>query len=134
MTNFKNFCKALEEKIKQSFNEGVTLPEAEKLAGEFLHAQLIVSSELTKADLDSRLRKTGVKSIRAAIYLDIVRQADKKPTEMQLTSMLDSDKIVLSEQEAFDTAEVQRDELERYYSIFQNAHIHYRSVAKGRFE
>jgi hypothetical protein len=131
--NFKQLCKQLEVKIQNSYENGVTLEEAEKLAGEFLYAQMQVSEELKKADLDSRLRKTGVKSIRAAIYLDIVQKNDKRPTEANITAMIDSDQIVVGEQEAFDSAEVTRDELERYYDIFLNAHIYYRGVAKGNF-
>ncbi len=131
---FQELCKQLETKIQNSYEQGVTLEDAERLAGEFLYAQLQVSTELKKADLDSRLRKSGVKAVRSAIYLDIVQKADKKPTETQIESMINADKIVQDEQEAFDRAEVDRNELERYYQIFQNAHIHYRGVSKGRFE
>lgn len=131
---FKELCESLETKIQKSYEDGVTLEEAEKLAGEFLYAQLQVSSELKKADLDARLRKNGTKAIRAAIYLDIVQKSDKKPTEAQIAAMVDTDKIVQEEQQAFDTAEVNRDELERFYNIFQNAHVHFRGIAKGRFE
>lgn len=131
--SFKELCKKLEDKIQNSYEQGVTLEESEKLAGEFLHAQMRISEELKKADLDSRLRKTGVKSIRAAIYLDIIQKNDKRPTEANIAAMIDSDKIVVGEQEGFDAAEVNRDELERYYNIFQNAHVYYRGIAKGNF-
>lgn len=133
MTNFEKLCERLEAKIQSAYTEGVTLEEAEKLASEFLHGQLAVSNELKKSDLSSRMRKNGVKAIRAAIYLDTVQKSDKKPTESQLTAMLDSDKIVSDEQEALDLAEVGRDELKRYYDIFTNAHIHFRGIAKGSF-
>lgn len=134
MTPFEKLCKNLEAKIVNCYEQGVTLDEAEKLAAEFLVAQMKVSEELKTADLSSRMRKSGVKSIRAAIYLDVVQKSEKKPTEGQITAMLDSDKIVAGEQEAFDIAEVARDQLERYYSIFQNAHIYFRSISKGRFD
>lgn len=130
----KELLKRLEDKIKQSYEQGITLDEAEKLASEFLYAQLQISAELTKYDLDSRLRKNGVKSIRAAIYLDIVQKSDKKPTEAQIGAMIDADKIVQDEQQAYDQAEVSKAELDRYYDVFQNAHVHFRTVAKGRFE
>lgn len=131
---FQELCKQLETKIKNSYEQGVTTEEAERLAGEFLYAQLKVSEELKKSDLDSRMKKTGVKSIRAAIYLDIVQKSDKKPTEAGISALIDTDKIVVDEQQGLDTAEVNRDNLERYYSVFQNAHIHFRTVAKGKFE
>lgn len=132
---FKELCKQLEVKIQNSYEQGVTLEDAEKLAAEFLFAELAVSAELKKSDLDSRLRKSGVKAIRSAIYLDIVQKADgKKPTEAQIAATIDSDKIVVDEQSAYDSAEVDKAELERFYEIFMNAHIHFRSVSKGRFE
>jgi hypothetical protein len=134
MGKFKELCVELEEKIQKSYEEGVTLESAERLAGEFLSAQIKVSEELKNADLDSRLRKTGVKAVRAAIYLDIVQKAEKKPTEAQIEAIINVDKIVGSEQEAFDKAEVERDNLERYYNIFREAHIHYRGISKGKFE
>lgn len=134
MTSFQLLCKDLESEIEKSYSEGVTLEQAERLAGRFLHAQLKVSEQLKVADLDSRMRKSGVKAVRAAIYLDIVQKSEKKPTEAGITSMIDIDKIVLDEQKGLDEAEVSRDELERYYSIFQNSHVHFRTIAKGKFE
>ena len=134
MGKFKELCIELEEKIQKSYEEGVTMEAAEKLAGEFLVAQLRTSEELKSADLDSRLRKTGVKAVRAAIYLDIVQKSEKKPTEAQIEATINTDKIVSSEQESFDKAEVERDSLERYYNIFREGHIHFRGISKGKFE
>jgi hypothetical protein len=48
--------------------------------------------------------------------------------------MIDNHEIVVSEQDSLDKAEVNAEELERYYSIFQNAHIFYRGISKGKFE
>jgi hypothetical protein len=132
--SFKQLVTTLEAEIEKSYIEGVTLNEAENLAGQFLHAQMKVSEELKKSDLDSRTRKSGVKAIRAAIYLEIVQKSDKKPTEAGITSMIDVDDIVKAEQNALDTAEVERDDLKRYYDIFTNAHIYFRGIAKGKFE
>lgn len=124
----------LEEAIKQAYLEGVTLEEAEKLAAKFLYGQLQASTELKKHDLDARMRKTGVKAIRATIYSDIVDKSEKKPTEAAIESEIVRNEIVQSEQDKLDTAESTRDELERYYNIFREAHIHFRGIAKGRFE
>lgn len=134
MSNYKQLFKELETQIQSSYTEGVTIDEAEKLAGKTLHAQILVSRELQKVSLDGRIRKSGVKAIRAAVYLDIVQKSDKKPTEAQISAMLDSDKIIVAEQEGLDQAEVTVDELERQYSILQNAHIFFRGVARGKFE
>ncbi len=131
MTPFQKLCKELESSIESSYTEGISMEDAEKLAGKFLHAQLAVSAELTKADLSSRMRKSGVKTIRAAIYLDEATKSEKKPTESMLSALIDKNEIVTGEQESLDQSEVSRDELKRYYDIFQNAHIHFRTIAKG---
>lgn len=131
---FTEYCKQLEAKIVDSYETGITLDAAEKLAGEFLAAMIRVSDELKNGDLDSRMKKSGVKSIRAAIYLDIVQKSDKKPTEAGISAMIDSDKIVIDEQQSLDRAEVERDSLERYYNIFREAHLHFRAISKGKFE
>lgn len=134
MNNFKTLCDVLEAKIKSSYEDGVTLENAEKLAGEFLYAQLQVSGELRKADLDSRMRKSGLKAIKATVYIESASKGDKKPTEAMLAATVDKNEVVQKEQDSLDTAEVDKAELERFYSIFQNAHIYYRGIAKGKFD
>lgn len=133
MSKFQAMCEQLEAKIQESYEQGVTMESAERLASELLYAQLQVSGELKRADLDSRMRKSGVKAVRAAIYLDIVSKADKKPVEAQLAAMIDSDKIVIDEQQAYDIAEVEAADLKRYYDTFGAAHVHYRNISKGSF-
>jgi len=132
--NFKDLCKQLESKIQASYEQGVTVDDAEKLAAEFLYAQLQVSGELKKSDLNSRMWKSGTKALKAAVYLDIVQKSEKRPTEAHMTAQIDSNELITKQQDGLDAAEVARDELERYYNIFLNAHIHYRGVSKGRFE
>lgn len=134
MTNFEKLCEQLEAKIVDSYEHGVTLEAAEKLAGEFLYAQLAVSTELKKCALSARMRKSGVKAIRAAIYTDTCNKSEKKPTETALDHLLNSNDLVVGEQGRLDAAEVEVEELERYFNIFQNAHIHFRGISKGRFE
>lgn len=134
MKKFREMVQELETLIEKTYEEGVTLDDAEKLAAQFLHAQLAVSGELTRADLDSRMRKSGVKAIRGAVLLDLMKASDKKPADSVLTATIDTDTIVVSEQEAFDKAEVDKAELERLYDVFGNAHIYYRGIAKGKFE
>lgn len=133
MSTFNEFCKELEGFIETSYREGITLQEAETLALRFLDAQIKVSKELKNADLDSRMRKSGLKAVKAAVYTEACTKVDKKPTESQLEHTLNMNGLVSTEQEALDTAEVSRSELERYYNIFQNAHIFFRGVAKGSF-
>lgn len=127
------FYSDLQKKIEATYTEGVTVDEAEKLAAEFLHAQMVVSSELRQLDLDARMRKSGVKAIRSAVYLAEIKKHDKKPSDVQLSAIVDSDDIVDREQQDYDTAEANKAELERLYDIFLNAHIYFRGIAKGSF-
>lgn len=133
MTNFEKLCQTLELEIESSYTEGVTMEQAEKLAGQFLQAQMQVSVELKKSDLDSRMRKSGLKAVKAAVYMEVCNKSEKKPTEGALEHMINMNGLVSEEQNALDSAEVIRDELERYYNIFINAHIYYRGIAKGNF-
>lgn len=133
MNNFKALCLELEGKIESSYQDGIIADDAERLAGQFLVGQMKVSTELRKADLDSRMRKSGLKAIRAAIYMEAATKGDKKPSDVMLQAIVDLNDMVQGEQAAFDAAEVDRDDLERYFSIFQAAHIHFRTIAKGVF-
>ena len=133
MSKFKDLCDQLEAAIESSYTDGVSLEEAERLAGRFLGAQLAVSAELKKYSLDARMRKSGLKAVRSAVYLAEVQKNEKKPTETMLASLVDTHEVVQSEQTALDTAEVEREDLERYFDVFGNAHIFFRGVAKGSF-
>jgi len=129
--NFQDRIKQLEDKIEASYTEGVTLDQAEKLAGEFLHAGMQVSAQLKSADLDARMRKSGVKAIRAAIYLSEVQKSDKKPSDVLLGNTVDSNELVNKEQESLDKAEASRDELERLFNVFNSAHVYFRQLSRG---
>lgn len=134
---FVALCEELENDIQESYLQGITCEEAEKMAGKFLHAQVSVVKELENADLSARMRKAGTKSIKAAVYLKAAtptNAGDKKPTEAMLAATVDLDTIVQSEQAALDDAEVRLNKLKNYLSIFQEAHIHFRGIAKGRFD
>lgn len=130
----KEQLKDLEDIIVNSYESGTTLDEAEKLAARFLSAQIQVSAALRSVDLTARMAKSGVKAVRAAVYLSEIQKAEKKPSDVMLGAIVDSDDLVTSEQNRLDTAEVDRDSLERYYNIFANAHLYYRGIAKGRFD
>lgn len=125
--------KELEDKIESSYKLGTSTEEAESLAAAFLHAQLDVSERLKAASLDTSMRKSGLKAIRAAVYLEAAKAGDKKPSDVMLQAMVDSHEIVQQEQDAYDKAVAESEHLERYYNIFTNAHIYYRGIAKGSF-
>lgn len=131
---FDKLCLELKEEIKKVYGFGVTLEEAEKLAAKFLHAQFEVSEQLKSANLNSRMRKSGIKSIRAAVYLEAATKTEKKPSDTYLDALVNSDKLVSGEQEALDTSEVLHQSLQNYFDIFKEGHIFFRGVAKGRFE
>lgn len=129
--SFKQLCNQLEEKIIAIYEQGLTLEDAEKLAAEFLYANLRVSEELKRASLNARMRKSGMKALRASLYLAEVSKTDKKPADSLLTATLDANSVIQAEQDKLDEAEVEREELERIYDVFNNAHIFTRGVSRG---
>jgi len=133
MNNLKLY-KELEEEIQKSYESSITMQEAEKLAAKFLYAQMQVANELKNVDLDSRMRKSGVKAVRSAIYMKLATATDKKPSDVMLQSQVDLDEIVQKEQDELNKAEVEKELLERYLSIFKDSHVYYRQISKGSYE
>lgn len=119
--------------IRGFYENGVSLPEAEKYASLFLYAQMQVAEGLQEADLDARMKKTGLKTIKAAVYLEGTKGHERKPSDAMLSAQVDMNEMVQTAQNVFDDAEVNRDLLKSYYDIFLNAHIFLRGVAKGNF-
>lgn len=126
--------KDIQDKIKETYEKSITIEQAEEFAAELLYTQMLLSSQIKKADLDRRMKRTGLKSIRAALRLEIASKGEKKPTEATIDAMVDSNELYVGEQNRFDEAEVNTEELERIFNIIKEAHIYYRGVAKGRFE
>jgi hypothetical protein len=131
--NFKELCAELEVSIQSAYTTGVTMEDAEKLAAKFLYGQMAVSAELRKSALDARMRKTGLKAIRAKMYLEEVAKSERKPSDVLLDHMLNENEVVIQAQTELDEAESNREELERYYDMLTNGHIYFRGVAKGAF-
>lgn len=131
---FTELCEKLKSIIEATYNEGVTIPEAEKHAARFLAVQMELSERLASADLDARMKKAGNKAVRAAVYLEEATKGEKKPSDTFLEAIVSKSKIVNDAQNSLDEAEVTRDALQNYFNIFREAHIYYRGVAKGRFE
>lgn len=124
----------LELDIQNAYESGVTIPDAEKLAAKFLGAQIAISNELRNQDLDSRMKKSGVKAIRAAVYLAKVQESEKKPSDVMLEAHVNTSEVVSSQQELFDTSEVDKDLLQNYLNVARDGHVFFRTVARGRFE
>ena len=131
MNNIETLCNNLATKIQSSYEEDITVKEAERLAAEFLHAQLQIVQMLRTLELDARMKKAGYKAISAAVYMEAATKTDKKPSDTMLQNIVELSELVQGERNALDKAEVQVDELNNYLSIFKEAHIYYRGIAKG---
>ena len=131
---FIALCEELKSDIEKAYTEGVTLDQAERLAAKFLGAQMDVADKLRVVGLDTRMRKSGLKAVKAAVYLEEATRDQKKPSDVMLQALVDRNEIVSGEQTAFDEAEVSKNQLENYLDTFKNAHIYFRGMAKGRFE
>lgn len=134
LNTIKEFCEELTEDVKRAYESSTSVEESEKLAAKFLLGQIKVGEALKSADLNARMRKSGLKAVKGAIYLEESKKGDKKPTEATLQALVDLNETVSSTQDSFDIAEVERNELENYLSVFRDAHIYFRALSKGRFE
>lgn len=131
--SFTALCIELEAEIKNAYEQSITTGEAEKLAAKFLHAMLITADRLREVDLNVRMRKTGVKAVKAGVYMQAATAGDKKPSDVLLQNLVELDASVSELQVEFDTAESEHDHLQNKYNIFKEAHIFFRGVSKGNF-
>lgn len=129
----RDLCQELTRIIQDAYEGGITVQEAEKLAGRFLHAQLIVAESLHRSDLDTRMRKSGLKALKAGLYMEEVSKSDKKPSDTLLNNIVDSHDQTKLAQGEFDAREADKEALEVYLSVFKEAHIFFRGIAKGSF-
>lgn len=132
--NFNEYRSDLETRISAAYENMPTLDEAEKLALYFLEARLVVGGQLRKVSLDARMRKTGLKAIKAAVFLEAATGTEKKPTDSVLTALVDRSELVQGEQKAFDVAEVDTSDLQNLLEVTKEAHIFFRGLAKGRMD
>lgn len=133
MQNFLKLCEELNKDIQNAYEAPITIADAERLAVKFLSAQMRVAGELQIADLDARMRKSGTKAIKAAVYMEAVGKVDKKPSDSYLEQIVNMNELVASEQKAYDEAEVYRDALQNYLNVFKEAHVFFRQVSKGAY-
>lgn len=120
--------------VQRAYDEGVTMEQAERLAAKFLGAQLKVAEELASIDLDSRMKKNGLKAIKSAVYMQAATAGEKKPSEGFLENTVNLSKDVSDAQDRFDASDARKESLSIYLGIFKDAHIYFRGIAKGRFE
>lgn len=119
------------EQIEKAYNEGVTQSEAERLAAGSLLVMNDLSCRLIVTESDRRMKKVGLKAIRAAVRLEAAKSGDKKPTESIIDAMVDTNELVSETESGYDAAEVASQAADRQYNIAKESHLYFRSVAKG---
>ena len=134
MKELTKLCLELETVVKNAYEKGVSLEEAERLAAKMLGAQMVIAKELEVVDLDSRMKKNGVKTIKAAVYMEELTKHEKKPAEGFLEHAINLNKLVGDEQSAYEKVDARKDALNTYLSIFREAHIYFRTVSRGSFQ
>lgn len=115
-------------------DQGITIDHAERVAGLALSTMNELSEQLAVTDKARRMRKAGLKAIRAITRQEEIKKHDKKPTESQLDDVLTLNGMVQKEEDGFDEAEVETELLERQFGISKESHLYFRSISKGRFE
>lgn len=133
-TTFANFIVDLESTITEAYATSPTPDEAELSAAKFLAGMFRVGDELKRIDLDARMKKSGLKAIRSAVYLEEAKRGDKKPSDTLIEAVINSNRMVTDAQQALDYAEVDRDRLHNLLNVCKESHIFFRALAKGRFE
>ena len=124
----------LKSEVELAYDEGVSMERAERLAAKCLGAQLRIAERLATADLDARMKKNGLKTVKANAYMRAATSAEKKPTESMIDAMITQDKDVANSAEWYDRADAEKESLTIYLGIFRDAHIYFRGIAKGRYD
>lgn len=130
----KSEFEGLESVFQETYSGNTTIEEAERLAARFLGEMMRVSARLRILGLDVRMKKSGLKAVKGTRYLEEARGSDKKPSDVLIGAVLDTDELVHSAQGALDTAETEQEDLERQYGVFKEAHVFYRGMGRGKFE
>lgn len=132
--NIVQECEALKGIVARAYQEPILMDEAERLAARFLNAQMLIAEELRTSDLDARMRKNGLKAVKASVYMAAATAGEKKPSEGFLENLVTKDSVVQREQDAYDRADSYKESLTIYLGIFKDAHIYFRGIAKGRYD
>lgn len=120
--------------IQTAYDEGVSLEHAERLAAKCLGVQLKIAEQLAASDLDSRMKKSGLKAIKSAVYMKAATASDKKPSDTLLENVVNLDNQVATSQDLYDSADARKESLTLFFGIFREAHIYFRGISRGRYE
>ena len=134
MKTINDTLSELRTAIDSAYENGVTMPEAEKLAAMTLSRRMAIADQLLITDIDSRMKKHGAKAVRAAVYMEELKKHEKKPAEAYLENAVNISDVVESAERAYAEADVAREHLENYMSILGDAHVYFRQIAKGNYE
>lgn len=127
-------CEELKLAIESAYSEGVSIAEAEKLAARTLLVRMELSDEIKSASLDTKMKKHGVKAVRAAAYMAEIAKHEKKPAEGLLEHTVNLSEEVAGEEQVYAEAEANLDRLASYLDIMKDAHLYFRQISKGTFE
>lgn len=127
-------CQELKQSIERAYAEGVTMQEAERLAAKTLSVRMMLADSIQVADLDARMRRHGVKAVRASAYMEELSKHEKKPAEGFLENAVNLNPDVAQEEREYATVDTEKDRFFTYLGIMADAHIFFRNVAKGSYE
>ena len=125
---------SLRTTIEKAYESGVTLQEAERLAAQTLLIRLQLADQIKSMDLSARLKKHGVKAVRAQVYMEELAKHDKKPAENYMDNAVNLSDLVKAEEREYAEADVSKDQMMTYMDIFKDAHLYFRGIMKGTFE
>ncbi len=134
MNNLEKELNSLKKSIESAYQEGVTIPQAEKLASKTLLVRMQLADEIQCNDLDARMKRQGVKAVRGQEYTRIATASDKKPTETAIESQINTSELVIDAENEYAIADTAKDRLQLYSGILADAHIFFRYTARGTFE
>lgn len=117
--------------IQKSEEQSITINEAERNAALSLAAMVELSAWLKIEDKNRRMRKSGLKAIKAAIRLEAVQKQEKKPTEGALEDLVNVNPDYRAAEELYDDAEATVAELDRQFDISRESHLYFRTISKA---
>ena len=124
--NLRNFIN--ETQTLLPVGKSISLPEAEKRAGQFLYALAYITDERFNLG-DAKIKALSVQS---AVYAEVLAAGEAKTiTENKIAA--EANPAYIGAREELEIVENQLTFLKAYYEIFNNAHIFYRNMAKGEF-
>lgn len=124
----------LKEAIKKATDEGVSIPDAERLAAKTLTARIELSEEIKTQAIDAKMKRLGVKAVQAETYKKATEGVEKKPTEAALIHTINLNPEVIQEEINHAEAEAELEYKQSLLEIFKDAHLYFRSIMKGSFE